>query len=275
MTRADFPFAVPLALALGMGCALLEAYPGGGDPAQALIDSSSTFDGGEGQEPLVDPATDSSISVTRNVTQVVAHPGSAFPIDIDFDAPGMNVVGGGIQFPGSNEVQWTFIQGLEGSTTGSIRFGFVVDESVCDEIPKLCHEIATKQFAVARNVTGDVDGDGQMDGEFVVSEAVEVSVILQCSTCESPSCAELLPEGDCSQCAQPLECRDYFEQCLDPINNPDVTDDDVQFFDVIFGTKGALWTTAAGCAAGKNACDEALGEVTPMGESECSLGGGS
>ena len=74
------------------------------------------------------------------------------------------------------------------------HIGFVVDEQICGQVPNLCHEIKTEQFAVARNTVGDVDGDGVPDGEFVVSRPVEVTVVLQCSTCESPSCQELLPE---------------------------------------------------------------------------------
>ena len=136
---------VPLALVLGLGCSLLVPYPGGGDAAAVLAGGSAggTFEGGEGQEPLVDPAEDPSISVTRNLTKVIAHPGSAFPIDLDFDAPNMNVVGGGISFPGSDEVQWTFIQGLEGEVMGNISFGFVVDKEICADVPNLCHEIKT------------------------------------------------------------------------------------------------------------------------------------
>lgn len=269
---------VPAALALawglaGPGCTLLEPYPGGQDPAAVLAAGSgqggSPFEGGEGQEPLVDPAEDGSIGVTRNLTKVVAHPGTAFPIDLDFDAPGMNVVGGGISFPGSDEVQWTFIGGLEGEVTGNIRFGFVVDEAICGQVPSLCHEIKTQQFAVARNTVGDIDGDGQTDGEFVVSRPVEVTVVLQCSTCESPSCQELLPEGECQACGQPEVCQAYFDRCLDPATNPDVTVEDAAFFDGIFGPNGALWTTPSGCVAGEQACTAAEAEGM-----ECQLGGG-
>ena len=80
---------VPLALATAWGCSLLAPYPGGEDPAIVLANGSGdgTFEGGVGQEPLVDPALDDSIGVTRNLTKVTAHPGSAFPIDLDFDAP--------------------------------------------------------------------------------------------------------------------------------------------------------------------------------------------
>ncbi|MEM7152460.1 MAG: hypothetical protein AAF799_06425 [Myxococcota bacterium] len=263
------PVTIPLALCLGFGCTLLTPYPGGEDPAEVLAGSGGGFEGGEGQEPLVDPAEDPSIGVIRNLTKVVAHPGSAFPIDLEFDAPGMNVVGGGISFPGSDEVQWTFIEGLDGETTGNIRFGFVVDQDICGQVPNLCHEIKTQQFAVARNTVGDVDGDGQTDGDFVVSRPVEVTVVLQCSTCESPSCSELLPEDECQSCAQPPVCDDYFARCLDPTTNPDVTDADVAFFEGIFGPSGALWTTPAGCVAGEQACEGAEADGT-----ECRLGGG-
>ncbi len=264
---------VPLALALGLGCTLLDPYPGGKDPASVIAGSGgggSTFDRGDGQEPLVDPAEDASIGVTRNLTKVVAHPGSAFPIDLDFDAPGMNVVGGGISFGDSDEVQWTFIGDLEGEVTGNIRFGFVVDEAICGQVPSLCHEITTQQFAVARNTKGDVDGDGEDDGEFVVSRPVEVKVVLQCSTCEAPSCQELLPADECQSCGQPEVCQDYFDRCLDPATNPDVSAEDAAFFDAIFGLNGALWTTPSGCVAGEQACTGAEADGT-----ECTLGGGA
>lgn len=265
------PFTVPLALGLGLGCSLLTPYPGGGNPAEILGNGSGGgVEGGE-EEPLVDPAVDSSINIIPAETKVVAHPGSAFLIDLDFGAPGMNVVGGGISFPGSDEVQWTFIEGTDGEAMGNIRFGYVVDQDICSEVPNLCHEILTEQFAVARNEGGgDVDGDGTPDGEFVVSRPVEVTVILQCSTCESPSCAELLPEDECQSCAQPPICEEYFVRCLDPAMNPNVTTEDVAFFEGIFGPSGALWTTPAGCVAGEQACEGAQADD----EMECRLGGG-
>jgi len=262
---------VPLALALGLGCSLLTPYPGGEDPNAVLGGGGSggTLEGGDQQEPLVDPAVDPSIGVTRNITTVVAHPGSAFPIDLDFDAPGMNVVGGGIRFDGSDEVQWTFIQGLEDEITGNISFGYVVDQEICAQVPNLCHEIQTEQFAVARNTMGDVDGDGVDDGEFVVSRPVEVTVVLMCATCESPSCSDLLPEGECQSCGQPDVCGDYFDRCLDPATNPNVTIEDAAFFEGIFGPNGALWTTPSGCVSGEQACKGAEEEGM-----ECRLGGG-
>ena len=264
---------VAIAIAVPLGCTLLEPYPGGGDPAEILSGSvgSGTFDEGELQEPLVDPAIDDSITVIRTESSVLAHPGDAFPIELKFDATRMNVVGGGIQFPGSNEVQWTFLQGLKGETMGDIKFGFVVENDVCGEVPNLCHELKTKQFAVGENVGGgDVDGDGEPDGMFVVSKPVEVTVVLVCATCESPSCRDLLPPGECQQCTQAPECEDYFAQCLDPEMNPDVTDEDVALFEGIFGPSGVLWSTVDGCALGDSLCDDALNDPTEV----CRLGGG-
>lgn len=263
---------VAVAIAVPFGCTLLDPYPGGESPAAVLNGGvgEGTFDQGSLQEPLVDPAIDDTISVTRNLTEVLAHPGDAFPIDLTFDAENMNVVGGGIQFPGSNEVQWTFIEGLKGETLGDIRFGFVVDNDVCGEVPNLCHELKTQQFAVAENTRGDVDGDGEDDGQFVVSPPVEVNVVLICATCESPSCLEVLPPGECQQCGQASECSDYFAMCLDPAMFPEVTDEDVGLFNAVFGPNGALWSTNDGCALGENLCEGALSDVEEM----CRLGGG-
>ena len=264
---------VAIAVAVPLGCTLLDPYPGGNIPGKLLNDSvnDNTFDQGSVQEPLVDPAIDDSIRVTRNLTEVLAHPGDAFPIDLRFDAENMNVVGGGIQFPGSNEVQWTFIEGLKGESIGDIRFGFVVEKDICKDVPNLCHELKTKQFAVAENPGGgDVDGDGKDDGSFVVSPPVEVTVVLICATCESPSCLELLPPGECQQCAQSPECGEYFDTCLDPELYPDVTDEDVDLFNGIFGSSGVLWSTRDGCALGENLCGGALADL----EDQCRLGGG-
>ena len=263
---------VAVGIAVPLGCTLLDPYPGGNNPGEVLAGSvgEGTFDTGELQEPLVDPAIDESINVTRNLESVLAHPGDAFPIDLSFDAQNMNVVGGGIQFPGSNEVQWTFIEGLRGQTLGDIRFGLVVDNDICGEVPNLCHELKTQQFAVAENVVGDVDGDGEDDGQFVVSPPVEVTVVLVCATCESPSCLELLPPGECQQCAQAAECNDYFDLCLDPTVYPDVTDEDVTLFNSIFGPGGVLWSTQDGCALGSNLCEGALSDI----DNQCRLGGG-
>ncbi|MFO0631535.1 MAG: hypothetical protein U0168_01655 [Nannocystaceae bacterium] len=268
---------VVLALALaGVGCALLTPYPGGGDPVKAISDSTagkgdSPFDTGDPQEPLFDPAIDDSVHVVTNVNDVVAIPGSSFVIDLAFVADNANVVGGGIQFPGSSEVQWTFIDGLEGMSSGDIRFGYVVDKNVCNDIPNLCHEIKTTQFAVARNAGGgDVDGDGSKDGEFVVSPGEEVTVVLQCATCDSPSCRDLLPDGECFFCAQPDVCKEYFDRCLAE-GKPNASDEsEVQLFDTLFGIDGILWSTRDGCVVGEGACTEAQKNAETMPD-ECGL----
>ena len=264
---------VGAALAIPLGCTLLDSYPGGKEPGEVLSGSidEGTFDEGALQEPLIDPAIDGSIIVTRNITEVLAHPGDAFPIDMRFDAKRRNVVGGGIQFPGSKEVQWTFIEDLKGEEIGDIRFGFVVENGICDDIPNLCHELKTKQFAVAENPDGaDVDGDGEPDGQFVVSPPVDVTVVLVCATCESPSCREILPPGECQQCTQATECSQYFTECLDPETSPDVSSEDIDLFEGIFGQEGVLWSTIDGCALGEDLCKGAL--VDPV--DRCPLGGG-
>ncbi len=263
MKRAIGP-ALGLALG-GWGCALLNPYPGGGDPVDALVDGAggSPFDTGTSQDALFDPAIDDSVSIVSNVDQVVAIPGSAFTIDLSFIAENMNVVGGGIRFPGSDEVQWTLIEGLEGEASGDVRFGYVVAAEVCEDIPNLCHEIKTTQFAVVRNVVGDVDGDGARDGEFVVSPGKEVSVILNCASCESASCQELLPPGSCFECQQATVCDDYFERCLAE-GRPNFGMAEADLFDNLFGPDGILWSSQAGCNLGATACENAQEQAETM-----------
>lgn len=244
-----------------IGCKLLEPYPGGGDPADALGEGpseGSPFDTGEPQEPLVDPPIDTSIKVASNVEIALAIPGSAFLVDLTFIADNSNVVGGGIQFPGSDEVQWTLIEGLDMTMTGDIQFGYVVDADVCAGIPNLCHEILTTQFAV-----------GQNGSEFVVSPGVEVPVVLQCATCDSQSCEDLLPPGTCFFCAQPQICRDYFDRCLAE-GQPNAGSDEEELFTTFFGTDGILWSTAEGCAVGENTCERAQ-ENADAAPDECGL----
>ncbi len=263
-------FYIGLGWSAGLGCALLEPYPGGGDPAQALSNSGegggSPFQGGQAQDPLEDPAVDPSITIQSLNDPAVANPGFAFLVDLDFIAPHGNVVGGGIRFPGSDEIQWTFIEGLEGDTgERNIQFGYVVASTVCDDIPKLCHEIVTEQFAVARNDGRDVDGDGKVDGEFVVSEPVSVRVILNCATCDSPSCQDLLPPGTCMSCGQPEACVQYWESCLAP-GKPNEFAEEADLFDVFFGPNGVLWSSKDGCAQGELACKNANEDVAETGE---------
>ena len=198
MCSSDLLVYVLGGLAAGVGCGLLTPYPGDGNPAEILAGQSGGTDGspfntGDPQGPLLDPALDDSVSIISNEDVIVANPGQAFTVDLEFSAENNNVVGGGIQFPGSDEIQWTFIDGLEGEERGRIQFGYVVDANICDQVPPLCHKIETQQFAVARNVApdGDVDGDGNADGEFVVSKPEDVTVVLRCSSCDSPSCRDI------------------------------------------------------------------------------------
>lgn len=253
---------------------MLDPYPGGGNPADALSDngggSGSSFDRGEEQEPLFDPAIDSSVTVNSRLKKVVAIPGSAFTIDLGFVAQNENVVGGGIQFPGSEEVQWTFIEGLEGMGDGQIQFGYVVAREVCEGIPNLCHPIMTKQFAVARNPGGgDIDGDGTKDGEYVVSKPDDVLVILQCATCESKSCQELLEPQDCFYCGQPEVCSQYFDRCLAE-GKPNAGTDEADLFETFFGEAGVLWSNAGSCASGEKACEDAQSHAEDLPD-ECGI----
>ena len=244
-----------------IGCKLLEPYPGGGDPADALAGGpaeGSPFDTGEPQEPLLDPPIDKSIVVSTNVEVALAIPGSAFLIDLDYIAQNRNVVGGGIKFPGSDEVQWTLIDSLRDTENGTIQFGYVVDANVCGDVPNLCHEIETTQFAVGQN------GD-----EFVVSEDEKVTVILQCATCESPSCEELLPPGTCFFCTQPEICVEYEARCLAE-GQPNAGTDEEELFDTFFGLDGILWSTAQGCAVGEETCEKAQ-ENADAAPDDCGL----
>ena len=123
---------------------------------------------------------------------------------------------------------------------------------------------------MAENLDGDVDGDGMNDGMFVVSPPVDVTVVLQCATCESDSCIELLPEGSCAFCQQPEICRDLFELCYAP-GRPKEGTDEADGFENFLSEKGIAWTTMAGCSAGKKACENTL----ERSMEECSMVGGS
>lgn len=263
---------LPLApMCLALGCQLLTPYPGGGDPGEALGDKRPAqgpgIEGGNEQEPLVDPAIDPDVTVRSQAEEpVLALPGTAFLVDLAFIAPERNVVGGGIRFPGSDEVQWTFIDSLvDDDGAMPIQFGYVVAKEVCEDIPNLCHELVTEQFAVARNTApnSDVDGDGEADGEYVVSRPAEVTVVLQCATCESQSCEDLLPPGTCQECTQPPQCRAYYERCLAP-GKPNFDTKEADLFETFFGDKGVLWTTATGCVAGEQACNDAQADAETM-----------
>lgn len=276
--RRGFVVYVLGGLAAGVGCGLLTPYPGDGDPAEILAGQSggtngSPFDTGDPQDPLLDPAFDDTVDIISNEDVIVANAGEAFTVDLQFSAENDNVVGGGIQFPGSDEIQWTFIDGLEGEENGRIQFGYVVAADVCDQVPPLCHSIETQQFAVARNVAPDrdVDGDGSADGDFVVSPPVDVTVVLRCSSCDSPSCQEIEElKAECQFCSQPPACQEVYEMCFDE-GRPKFDTDEADDFERFFGPNGLAWKSGTVCIADEdgntaaeelcqNALDDALTE---------------
>lgn len=256
-----------IGLAVGLGCTLLEPYPGGGTASRALADAVGPTGGsplleGLPQDPLVDPAIDGSIRVTSNAADhtIVAIPGESFVVDLNFVAERGNVLGGGIQFPDSDRVQWTLIDSLRGATGGNIRFAYAVPGDICDGVANLCHEFVTRQFAVGTNITPgtDIDGDGEADGQYVVSPPAEVRVVLKCASCESASCADALPDGACLTCGQPEDCTDAYELCFAP-GRPKYETDEGRQFVAFFGIDGLAWKGQASCAAGTALCADALG----------------
>lgn len=251
-------------LLVGVGCGLLAPYPGGEKAAVVLGEASgpggeSPLQDGLVQSPLVDPAIDDSITVVPNANPLIAIPGQSFVIDLHYVSQRGSVLGGGIQFPGSDRVQWTLIDTLRGTTSGDIRFAYAVPADICDDVANLCHEIVTKQFAVGANVTPgtDIDGDGEPDGQYVVSEPAEVRVVLRCASCESASCLDALPGGECLSCTQPQECSEAYDLCFAPDRPKDGTDEARQF-QLFFGVDGIAWKTQASCSAGSTFCADAL-----------------
>lgn len=231
------------AAGLGFGCALLVPYPGGEDPASVFLPSNSPgFPNGE--SPLVDPEVDPTVTAASLIDVAVALPGAAFPISLEFEASNSNVVGGGIRFPGSDEVQWTFVEGVSGLMMGELHFGYVIAEEACDEVANLCHEIVTEQFAVS-----------QVDGVFHVSEPVEVPVVLQCATCESASCLDVLPPGECKTCPQPDVCIELYDTCFAP-GQPG--EEQADTFEAFLGEDGVLWTSELACQQGQALCQGML-----------------
>ncbi len=237
------PAALGFAFVTGLGCSLLLPYPGGGDPAEAF---SVDGEGGipDAEEPLLDPPTDDSVNVINNLDDiVVAVPGAAFPISINFQAPGENVVGGGIRFEGSDEVQWTLLNGVMGQATGDVDFSYVVAPDACDDVSNLCHEVAAEQFAVT-----------DVGGQFQVSEAIEVTVVLQCATCTSTSCVDILPPGSCQECKQPDSCQMVYDNCYGPGAPFEGTSEENVFLQFL-GPDGSLWKGAETCVEGEALCD--------------------
>lgn len=251
-------------LFVGLGCGLLAPYPGGEEAASVLGEASGP-DGevpildGVVQSPLIDPAIDPQIGIDSRTRRVVAIPGQSFVIDLTYIAPRGNVLGGGIQFPESDRVQWTLIDSLRDTTSGNIRFAYAVPADICDDVANLCHEIVTKQFAVGTNVTPqtDIDGDGEPDGAYVVSAPQEVTVVLKCASCESVSCVDALPDGECLACVQPPDCAQAHELCFAP-DRPKTGTSEADQFEAFFGLDGLAWKAQASCVAGTALCADAL-----------------
>jgi hypothetical protein len=226
---------------MGLSCGLLLPYPGGGDPAAAF----SLADGGipDAEEPLTNPPTDDEVNVINNFDDiVVAVPGGSFPISLNFQAPSQNVVGGGIRFAGSDEVQWTLLTSVMGQSTGDVAFSYVVSPEACEDVGNLCHEISAEQFVITN--VGD---------EFHVSEAVSVTVVLQCATCTSTSCLDILPPGACQECSQPEACQDLFATCYGPGSPWEGTAEE-NVFNQFLGAQGSLWKSTETCVEGEALC---------------------
>ncbi len=237
------------------GCTLLEPYPGGEDPAKALVSDAAGPQGGTPQDPLINPPTDPTVSVIdltdcpsgsdRGCT--VALPGTGFAVYLGFQAPNENVLGGGIRIEGSPEVQWTLLQAVKDKTQGEILFSYVLPSDVCSDLANLCHTITTEQFAVV--------SDGA--GGFAVSPPVVVDVVLQCATCDSKSCVEALPAGACRTCMQPDACDTLYENCYAP-GAPAEMSEFADVFDAFLSESGILWTSRDGCLQGEALCQNAV-----------------
>ncbi len=225
----------------GIGCTLLTPYPGGG----SLLDA---FQGGESgisdsQEPLVNPPTDLKVGVLNNLDSVkVALPGASFPVSLNFQAAAANVVGGGIRFEGSDEVQWTLLSKVTGEKVGDVEFSYVVDAGACDDIGNLCHSILAEEFVIT-----------EIDSEFHVSEPVEIEVVLQCATCGSTSCVEILPPGSCQECVQPSVCEDLYEVCYGK-DAPWEGTQEANVFEQFLGGGGSMWKGLHTCVEGEALC---------------------
>jgi hypothetical protein len=243
-------------------CSLLEPYPNDENPVDQLLDPSKGASGisnGEIREPLVNPPQDPTVTVANKLSGTVEStlPGGSFKVQLAFIAPGKNVVGGGIQLEDSDEVQWTFLQGLQGNETGEVAFSFSVGTNVCDDVPPLCHGIKTRQFAVS------VDPFGV----YSVSPPVEATIVLQCASCESESCTDLLKElGDesaCRACEQPKECADLYTSCYAPGAVAEGTTE-ADVYQAFFSERGVMWTGLQTCASGTGVCQSILSNACKL-----------
>jgi hypothetical protein len=244
--RAPWAFAQGFVLA---GCTLLHPYPGDGDPREALVDHQ-----GSGlpdpEQPLLDPPTDPDVSVLNNLEDVVvALPGGTIPVSLDFQAPARNVLGGGIRFEGTQEIQWTILERVRGEQSGDVEFGYVVAKDACEDLANLCHEIAAEEFVVT-----------DRGGEIHVSAPLPVTIVLQCATCDSQSCLESLPAGACQQCVQPEACKELYLACYGP-GAPNEGTSDADVFEQFLGEDGSLWKSEQTCFEGAGLCEAFLEDM--------------
>ena len=246
-SRARIHAWLPLGACVGLSCGLLLPYPGGGDPADAFSLPDSGIPNAE--EPLDNPPTDEDVNVINNFDDVVvAVPGGAFPVSLNFQAPNQNVVGGGIRFEGSDEVQWTLLNTVMGQTTGDVAFSYVVSPDACGDVANLCYEIPAEQFAITN-----------VGGEFRISEPIAVTVVLQCATCTSTSCLDILPPGSCQECSQPDACKQVFDACYSEGSPWEGTAEE-NVFNQFLGLQGSLWKSAETCVEGEALCELFLEE---------------
>ena len=226
---------------LVMGCGLLVPYPGGGDAIEAFTLAGSGIPNAE--DPLVDPPTDETISVINNLEDVaVALPGASFPVSLNFQAPDRNVVGGGIRFEGSEEIQWTLLNKVQGEQTGDVEFTYVVDSAACNDLSSLCHEIKAEEFVIS-----------ERNNEFHVSRPIDIDIVLQCATCDSTSCVEVLPPGTCMECAQPTACQDLYDACYGE-GAPFEDSPEAAVYEQFLGLNGSMWRGATTCVEGEALC---------------------
>lgn len=242
MHRLVLALAVVSGLGCGLGCGLLLPYPGGGDPLDAFERDDSGIPNAE--DPLLDPPTDDSVSVINNLDDIaVALAGASFPVSLNFQAPDRNVVGGGIRFEGSDEIQWTLISKIMGEQTGDVEFVYVVSAEACADVANLCHEVSAEEFVIT-----------QRGAEFYVSKPIEISVVLQCATCTSTSCVDVLPPGSCQECGQPDACSMLFDDCYGP-GAPWEGTSEANVFEQFLGPDGSMWKGQHTCAEGEALCE--------------------
>lgn len=230
-----------------LSCNLLLPYPGGGAPEEAFRSSGSGFANAE--NPLQNPPIDPSVSVSSELSVSIALPESGFPIRLTYETAEANVVGGGIRISNSEEVQWTLADDSLGQTNGTVELRYIIDELACEGIPNLCHEVITEQFVITQSPTSN---------QLSISSPVTVPVILQCATCESLSCVELIPLSvGCRTCEQPASCAQLYDQCYAPGASEEASEA-AALFNAFLSQDGTLWTNRGSCIEGEILCNRVL-----------------